>query len=271
MRIACSHIASRIALGDGVRSLRSNGPAPSLLLGTRAVDLVHSPILATTWLTIVIVQQALENVTSRETARSSSAPTPVPTRTRTESLKRKKPELPTEDEPNPDGLPYNTRHKGQKRVRVTGEPIPRQTPARKPRATRNDTSESISALAVPSSPEAPVKRGRGRPRKSAASAVPTGSQSASVPSTSPVKRGRGRPRKSAPEAQPPVKSAGSPSKKREVFYGVVVTQRARQYTEDDDADGEIDDSEDHVVILQSGETSSLGSSNKGMLAPTAII
>ncbi|KAJ2933381.1 hypothetical protein H1R20_g3696, partial [Candolleomyces eurysporus] len=55
---------------------------------------------------------------------------------------------------------------------------------------------------------------------------------------------------------------GAPSKKKEVFYGVVVSQRVRHYTEDDDADGEIDEDDDHVVVFQGGETSSLGSSNK---------
>lgn len=214
------------------------------------------------------VESAMGQVAAREAAKpSTDSPEPTTPRPRTVSLKRKKPENPAEEEPNPDGLPYNTRHKGQKRVCVTAEPLPRRTPVRKPRAnatrtTTNTTSESISAGPALAA-DAPVKRGRGRPRKSA----PTTSESAAVPSTSaagavPVKRGRGRPRKSAPDAQPPSKSTGTTSKKKEVFYGVVVSQRVRQYTEDDDADGEVDDDEDQVVILQNGETSSLGSSNK---------
>ena len=230
-------------------------------------DLAYPPPLATTQLTSSAVESALENVAPRETAKPDS-PEPTTPRPRTVSLKRKKPETPAEDVPNSEGLPYNTRHKGQKRVCVTAEPLPRQTPVRKPRATAPrpaTSSESISAGPAPAG-DAPVKRGRGRPRKSA----PTTSETVAVPSTSaaagevPAKRGRGRPRKSAPDAQPPPKSS-VPSKRKEVFYGVVVSQRVHQYTEDDDADGEVDDDEDHVVVFQSGETSSLGSSNKGTL------
>ena len=96
----------------------------------------------------------------------------------------------------------------------------------------------------------PVKRGRGRPKKSSTTAAPAKADAASGPV---VKRGRGRPRKSA---APTPKKAG-----KQVFDGIELKRaRTKETTEDVDADGEPDE---ETLAAPSGETSSLGSSNKG--------
>lgn len=208
----------------------------------------------------VAVESLLQQ--SPEPSKSAAPTTPTNTRTRTTSLKRKKPEPePTAEESDEEeaaegdnALPYNTRHKGQKRVRVTAPPLPKMSSVRRrstaSRTAKKDVEQDESEDAPGETSVTPVKRGRGRPRKSTTTTAPIKADAAS---SSAVKRGRGRPRKSA--ASPP-KKAG-----KQVFDGIELKRaKTRETTGDVDADGEPDD---EAPAVPNGETSSLGSSNKG--------
>ncbi|KAF6755768.1 hypothetical protein DFP72DRAFT_895159 [Ephemerocybe angulata] len=208
------------------------------------------------------LEKALAARSNREESPEMGSPSqPAVSRPRTTSLKRKKADAVPIEEPAADGLPYNTRHKGQKRVRVTAPPLPRASPVRrKVRPATGETSAgSISAAGAASDP--PVKRPRGRPPKSA-SAAGLSTANTTESGTAPVKRGRGRPRKSAVQVPPASTATGKP---KQVFDGVVLMKARRsEPAEDEDADGEVDDElEGHLVVIPSAETSSLGSSNKG--------